>query len=100
MRGNRNTSWKFFTLIASVLLAQLIARMIIGKNEIYRMGVGVGEDLRDSDDELDPKDLDAELRALAERMGGSPEALKLFGSDAFIDGATYGYYKREILGES
>jgi hypothetical protein len=71
--------------------------MTLGNNEIYRLGVSFGETLRSTDDDLDPKDLDYELQQLAEQMGTALEVGKLFNSDNFVAGATYGYYEPEIL---
>lgn len=88
-----NIAWNGLKMVAVVLLLHLT----LGKNEIYQLGVSFGETLRSADDDLDPKDLDYELQELAEQMGTSPMVEKLVGSDAFVDGATFGYYKQEIL---
>lgn len=101
MRSNCNTSWKFFTILTSVVfLMHLLASMTLGNNEIYRLGVSFGENLRERDDDLDPKDLDSELQELTEQMGTVPEASKLFESDEFVDGIAFGYYTKSELGQS
>jgi hypothetical protein len=88
-------------LIAAAI-AQLLANMTLGDNQIYQLGVSFGETLREADDEgdsvvMDLKDLDAELEGLGEQLGDSPMVGKLLNDD-FAEGATYGYYKSEILG--
>jgi hypothetical protein len=81
----------------SVLIIQLLARMLqLGKNEIYQLGVSYGEMLRDTDDDLDPKDLDYEVQQLGEQIGTAPVVGKLLGSDEFLDGVAQGYYGPEI----
>jgi len=98
MTVNRNTSWNLFNILISALLVQLLAKMVLGKNETYQLGVSFGETLRDRDDDLDPKELDAELQQLASQMGTAPVVGKLLESDEFVEGVTFGYYKPEILG--
>ena len=100
MTVNSNTSWNLFKLVISMLMVQLLAKMTLGNNEIYQLGVSFGETLRSTDDDLDPKELDYELQQLAEQMGTSPMVGKLLDSDAFTEGITFGYYKPEILGQS
>jgi hypothetical protein len=99
MSVHSHISWNFFKMVTLVLMLHLLARMTLGNNEIYRLGVSFGETLRSTDDDLDPKDLDYELQELAEQMGVSPEVIKLLGSENFVDGAVFGYYKPEILEE-
>jgi hypothetical protein len=87
------------TIFTAALIVQLLAQMTLGNNEIYQLGASFGEALRATDDDLDPKDLDYELQLLAEQMGTSSVVDKLLGSDDFLEGATFGYYKPEILGQ-
>lgn len=86
-------------LFTWALIVHLLAKMTLGDNEIYQLGASFGEALRSTDDDLDLKDLDYELQELAEQFGTSPVVGKLLESDDFTEGATFGYYKSEILGQ-
>lgn len=73
-----------------------IARMTtMGDNEIYRLGASFGETLRNADEDEEAmsfSDLDYELDQLREQFGEGSEVEKLFESDHFTDGATFGYF--------
>lgn len=89
-------------LLQLLALAAIVASMALGKNEEYRLGVSFGETLRSADDDeevMDLKDLAYELEQLEEQFGAGSEVGKLFEGESFTEGATFGYYKREILGQ-
>ena len=95
---NKTPNSSVINVLLSVLLAQALATMLqFGKNQVYQIGVSYGEELRTNDDDLDPKELDAEILGLTEQLGKSPVVGKLLGSEEFLDGVTFGYYKQEIL---
>jgi hypothetical protein len=86
----------------TLFLAIALAHLTLGNNEIYRLGASFGESLRSADGDgeaMDLKDLAYELEQLEEQFGTTSEVGKLFESESFTDGATFGYYKREILGQ-
>ncbi len=105
MRRDVGEIYSNMSAIAQILLilgtVAFIARMTtMGDNEIYRLGVSFGETLRNTDEDEEAmsfSDLDYELDQLREQFGEGSEVEKLFESDDFTDGATFGYYKREIV---
>ncbi len=91
--------------VTALILAAiaLLAATNLGHNQIYQSGVGFGETLRSADDAegdgpMDLSDLDYELQQLGEQFGDSPLA-GIIGDEDFTEGATWGYYKREHLGQ-
>ena len=97
MKVHNKITRNLISILLSALIARFLGSLVLGKNEVYQLGISLGEHLHDIDDNLDPKDLDAEIQLLGEQMGTAPVVDKLLGSDEFLDGVALGYYQEEIL---
>ena len=89
-------SWKIPSIFLFAVIVSLSASTSLGNNQIYELGVSFGRTLAQADDDLDLKELDYEIQQFGEQLGNSPMVDKLL-SDDFVEGATYGYYERQIL---
>jgi len=93
MKGTYTTLWmKPFTLIFAGLTISLLIQANLRGN-LHGIGYSIGKQLRSTDSDMGPKDLDQAVSELAEELQDE------YDEDAFLEWVQHGYYWEEYQEE-